>query len=56
MKKILAVIAILCMLAALAACTDKKKEDESKPVFTEETLEEGYVETDEWVGPEIEIG
>lgn len=56
MKKILAAIAILCMLTALASCTDKKKEEESKPVSTEETYEEGYVETEEWVGPEIEIG
>jgi len=55
MKKILAVVVLLCVLCALAACTDKKKEEGNNPVYTEETFEGGYVETEVWVGPEIEI-
>ncbi len=59
MKKVLAAIAILCMLVALVACTGGDQNDNNKgekPSETEsQTLPVGYIEEETWAGPEIGI-
>ena len=55
MKKIIAILAILCMLATLIACTDQDKEPNKTPGETHETLEPGYYEGEEATFPSIPL-
>lgn len=56
-KAIIAIAAAVCVLALLIVCAIvfKPEEKEETPVQTVETLEPGYVETEEVTFPKIPI-
>ncbi len=61
MKKIMAIMLLLCLFVTLVACTGGEKPEETgnqnQNNQTEEKTTEapGFVESEEWIGPEIEV-